>query len=164
MKHLIWLARLSRRTLFAFFPSLARPDDDFARHHLPDIEYQLYQRMDPRERDHACRVAKAVLAQAPPSSILIRAALLHDLGKTSSSYHALERILVHLYTPQNLAAEPRLTGLKGAWQRKLHHAHYGAELIRKAGGCPNVAELVERHHQPQGCPEAAILKTIEEGF
>lgn len=165
MHHAVWLVNASRRTFLAVVPVLVRPDDAFARAVLPDPEFGLYRQMDARDRQHACEVAKRLLADVPAASPeLVRAALLHDVGKAGAPYRPFERILVHLYTPADLPLEPRLNGVRGAWQRKLHHAHYGAEKIRAAGGDARVAELVARHHQPAGDRDAAVLHRIERLF
>jgi putative nucleotidyltransferase with HDIG domain len=100
----------------------------------------------------------------PSHQNLIRAALLHDVGKSGSKYRPVHRILVHLYTPKNIPPLPRFHGLKGAWQRHLHHDRYGAELILKSGGDAVVAEIVAKHHVPNGNQEAAMLKEIDEQF
>lgn len=155
---------LLRRTLNACF-QLNGPDDAFAERVLEPSEYALYVQLDPRDRRHACEVAWALLGQglgAP--DVLLRAALLHDLGKAERPFRALERILVHLYTPAELPLEPRLPGLRGAWQLRQHHAAYGAERLREAGVCPEVVDIVARHHRPQGHPLAERLKRVEERF
>ncbi|MGL4610563.1 MAG: HD domain-containing protein [Trueperaceae bacterium] len=153
------------RTSHAFFPRLWQPDDVFAAQQLSPPEYALYAQMDIRDRHHACLVTRTLLAKYPSaSSELTRAALLHDVGKSGSSYQPLQRILVHLYTPKNVPEHPRFEGLKGAWQRNLHHSQYGAELIFKNGGDARVAELVAKHHSPTGDLEAMILKEIDELF
>jgi putative nucleotidyltransferase with HDIG domain len=158
----LWLKNVFWRTLCAFVPTLAKPDDAFAKQHLSSLEYGLYLLMDARDRDHACQVAKALLERQPEvTKWLVRAALLHDIGKAEGVYHPLERIFVHLCAPK-VAQEPRLKGLKGAWQRKWHHPYYGAEMLRQAGGCEKVAMLIERHHNPDGLNEAELLKKIEE--
>jgi len=149
----------------AFFPSFARADDAFAKSWLIREEFGLYLQMDVRDRDHACVVAKALLRSLPDASDkLIRAALLHDIGKSAARYNPVERIFVHLYTPKNLPAQPRLGGLRGTWQRRLHHAAYGAELILNAGGDPEVAEIVRRHHKPDGHEDAEVLRAVEVRF
>ena len=156
---------MTGRTLKAFVPALAAPDDAFARGHLSPQEWELYVRMDRRDRDHACRVARAVLTEViNPSPQLIRAALLHDIGKSGQRYNPLERVLVHLYTPQTMPQTPQLTGVRGAWQRNAHHALLGAARIRRTGGCERVAQLVALHHTPNGDVEAEQLKRIEELF
>jgi putative nucleotidyltransferase with HDIG domain len=159
------LKNVVQRTTYAFLPGLIQPDDNFARQYLRGSEYILYAKMDARDRHHACEVTKTLLAHYPQaSSELVRAALLHDIGKSSSRYRPLHRILVHLYTPTDIPPSPRYHGLKGAWQRHLYHSQYGAELIRKQGGDEKVAELVEKHHNPRGDREATLLKEVDELF
>ena len=162
MRFFSWLANVSVRTLKAFVPSLAQPDDDFAAKWLEPHEFELYRVLDPRERDHACQVARAVLAESKDPK-LIRAALLHDIGKTGT-FNPILRILVHLHTPRTLAPEPEFKGLRGAWQRNLYHPKKGGAMIRAAGGCERVAQLVERHHEPDGDAEAELLRTVEMKF
>ncbi len=135
------------RTLIALLPTLARPDDSFAEALLPKTEYDLYKVMDVRDRAHACAVTRQLLARYPDASPeLCRAALLHDVGKTRVRYNPWFRILAALYTPRRVAPEPRLAGVRGAWQLKRHHDSYGAALILGVGGDARVAEIVARHH------------------
>ena len=164
MPPLRWFINASLRTLRAFLPRFMETDDTFAETILSPQEYELYKDMDVRDRHHARLVAEAVRGRAPDASAaLLRAALLHDVGKSGAPYRAWERIAVHLYAP-DVPAAPRLTGSKGMWQRHRHHAAYGAEMIRSVGGGARVAEIVERHHQPQGDLEAELLKAVDETF
>lgn len=156
-----WYLNAARRTLRALVPSLSPPDDGFARARLPAAELRLYLRMDPRDRHHACHVARTLLARHPEASdVLVRAALLHDVGKSGRPYRVLERILVHLLPGRALPAEPRLRGIAGALQVKRHHHRYGADMIRAAGGSEDVARLVLGHHQGGG--EAEWLRRVDE--
>lgn len=146
-------------------PHLARPDDAWACRLLPDAEYSLYLRMDPRDRAHACAVARRLISLYPDATPeLRRAALLHDVGKVGTRFNPVARVLVALYTPARIPAAPRLTGLRGAWQVKRHHDAYGADLIRQAGGCRRVAAIVAGHHHPGGDAEAARLKETDARF
>jgi hypothetical protein len=143
-----WFANVVPRTLRALLPALATPDDDFARQRLPHPELELYLAMDRRDRHHAVAVARSLLARDPHADdLLMRAALLHDVGKAIAPYRAWERILVHLYTPAEERAAP--AALADAWRRHRQHPALGAQRIREAGGDPLVADLGARDHRPK---------------
>ncbi|MEX2536456.1 MAG: HD domain-containing protein [Trueperaceae bacterium] len=158
-----WFWNATRRTAVALVPTLARPDDEFAAGRLESQEYRLYLTMDRRDRQHACNITRKLLASRPDApAVLVRAALLHDVGKAGKPYNPVHRMLAHLYTPGAMPTEPRYSGLRGAWQVKLHHHLYGATLIREAGGSEQVARLVELHHEPGGDQDAALLKALDD--
>jgi putative nucleotidyltransferase with HDIG domain len=154
VKPVRWYGNVVIRTVRAFVPSLARPDDAFAEGYLRGPERTLYRRMDPRDRHHAVVVATRLLASYPQAEeLLVRAALLHDVGKSDTPYRAWERIAVHVYTPPGELRAIRLplrSSLEDAWRRHREHARRGAEMIVAAGGDARVADLVARHHTPGG--------------
>ena len=163
MNALRWTVNAARRTVRSLTADLAEPDDAFARERLTVAEYALYLRMDPRDREHAVHVTRVLLDRhpdAPPH--LVRAALLHDVGKAIRPYRVWERIAAHLYAPRDIPAEPRLGGFRGALQVRVHHAAYGADMIRRAGGGVHVARLVEEHDAPDAGPEARLLREVDE--
>ena len=111
---------------------LARPDDAWARGWLLEEEYALFRALDPRDREHSVLVAKELLKRYPKApAAAVRAALLHDVGKTVRPYRVLERILTALFEPYlpTLPPEPPLSGWRGAVQVRLHHERYGLLMI-----------------------------------
>lgn len=142
-----WVANAARRTLMAALPALARPDDDWALSTLTPGEAELFLQLPPQERAHGVEVARRLLSSDPTAAPeLVRAALLHDVGKLGTPQFVLWRVLTHLLPELAVAPEPRLRGLAGARQARMHHPAYGAALIRQAGGDEAVARLVEHHH------------------
>lgn len=157
---------LVRRGVLAFVPRLIQLDETLAQETLTAAEYALFQQMDVRDRQHALWVARAVLEHTPhASNSLVAAALLHDVGKCDAPFRPLERIIVHLLTlPSTPPAYPKLSGWRGAWQRKCHHEYYGAERIMQAGGKARVAHLVATCHEDTSDPEAQLLAYIDGCF
>lgn len=145
-KPAIWYLNAARRTLLAAAPSLADPDDAWARQRLAPAEYALFERLPPEERTHGVAVAKCLAKARPDDRDLLAAALLHDVGKLGTPRGAVVRALTHVLPPSGAAPEPRLDGLAGARQARVHHAAYGAELLRRAGSSARVVALVARHH------------------
>lgn len=161
-------ARLVRvlRSMFAF---LARPDDAWARSLLSNAEWSVYTRMDPRDREHGIKVARALLDQHPKASKLaVRAALLHDCGKLVRRYNLLERILVG-WRVRNPDRDTRLPSRELARAERLSaadvrrfHPQIGAWLIRAAGGNERVALMVEYHHHPGQDAEITWIHALDE--
>lgn len=163
LKLLNWCLHASWRTVLTAVPWLARPDDVWARRRLAPVEFELYRRLSRPERAHAVSVARRLLRSQPQApGLLVRAALLHDVGKLGAPGFVLWRVLTHLLPLAQVDPEPRLSGLAGARQARLHHASYGAAMIRAAGGDEAVAVLVERHHDADATGGAALLRAADD--
>lgn len=136
----------------------ARPQDDWAARFLRDGEWRVFLGMDPRDREHAVRVAGKLLAERPGAhEELVAAALLHDCGKSVRRYRLWERVLAGLIPYR---AAPRVPW--GAARVRARHPELGARLVREAGGRERVAWLIERHHAPTGDPDAALLHRLDD--
>lgn len=166
-KRPVWYVNAARRTVLSLLPSLAKPDDAFARDRLEPAEYALYLCMDPRDRRHACEVARRLSAACPSASPeLLAAALLHDVGKSDLPFRLEQRILAHVLPSGDPPPEPRLRGLAGALQVKRHHHAYGAAMVRSAGGRERVAVLVAGHQgdadDASARSEAMLLREVDD--
>ena len=146
------------RLFRAMRPAFAKPNDIWATTYLPPSEYRVYANMDARDREHGVRVAQRLLLLKPDATtILIRAALLHDCGKQVRAYHWRERVWAGLQAIPDLDFDvvmQKKTPLTALEIRALH-PQLGAMLIRGANGDTRVAEIVERHHKPRDDADAA---------
>ena len=108
------------------------------------------------ERDHAIAVAKTIMDRLPGELMpdeavaLIRAALLHDVGKIRYPAGAIEKSLVLLLGKVFRGRPPWKTWK--AWDIRQNHPEYGWELVRELESFqayPYLADAIRFHHQPQ---------------
>ena len=160
--------RQIERTVLGLFPQWIKIDRSYILEHLTSQEARLFFSMDIRDQHHGLVVAKQLQALSPHASReLIGAALLHDIGKSITTYRLYERIFVHLYRRHqchHIASYPKYRGVKGVLQQKFYHPLYGAELLRRHRVNGRLCQLVEMHHEPEGDSEAALLKLVDEAF
>lgn len=158
------LADLIARTLCGLRPQWARPDDAFARDWLGDAEYALYLTMDPRDRDHARRVAVRLLRRWPQAPArLVRAAWLHDVGKSARPYRLAERVALHLWCPSEARARTFPHAWQRAWAAHRQHATRGAAQLRAIGADAELVRWVAEHHQPSDDPAVIALQRADHG-
>ena len=158
------ISRVVRLTR-ALTPRFAQPDDTWATSLLPEPEQQVFMKMDPRDREHATRVARRLVELHPnASNVTLRAALLHDCGKQIRPYNVFERVWVGLLAPEGpRSPKTVLRGAPlGALEVRNHHPEIGARLIREAGGDARVAQIVERHHTPGDDLEARLIHEVDD--
>lgn len=127
---------------------LWRPPDLSA--HLSEGELSLFQRMSRADQRHAVAVWQALRAAGERDPWLLRAALLHDVGKAESGlglWHRVAFVLLSALWPGLLA---RLAKGGGGWREGFrvlqHHAERGAQLACDAGASPLVVALIRNHH------------------
>ena len=115
----------------------------------PD-EIALFYRQDVGGQHHAYRVAQAIIAQGDHSDELLKAALLHDVGKSRMGVAWWDRPVVVL----GEALFPNRTkewsrGSPDSWKRpfvvKANHALWGAEDAAAAGSPTITVELIRWH-------------------
>ncbi|GGQ99765.1 HD domain-containing protein [Deinococcus ruber] len=142
-----------RRLARSLHAGQATPDDAWALAALTPSEGRVYLGMDARDREHAVRVAQALLTDHPQASgELLAASLLHDCGKSVRPYRVWERVAVGL-VPGRVSRWVPL----GALYVRGFHPELGAALLSGVGARTGVIELVRRHHRPGGDPDAALL-------
>lgn len=148
-------------------------DRAFVAAHLNDREQTLFWAMAVPDQRHALNVAYTALslAAARPGAdkaLLVKCALLHDVGKRRGDVSTLDKILtVVVYTlwPRGATkfAAPgrggRVQNIRHAFYIYRHHAARSAALVRQAGTASPVAEIISRHHAPP-IPEEPLELTL----
>ena len=124
---------------------------------LSERERALFDRLPRADRLHALRVARRLTRTGQTDPALLKAALLHDVGKAEQGIrlpHRVARVLLRLAAPAFLAAiaaDP--TGWHQPFYALAHHAELGALWLAEAGSSPLTVALV-RYHDATACPPA----------
>jgi hypothetical protein len=113
---------------------------------LDPAEAELFWDQPPMDQAHAVQVAQRV-ASASADPILVRAALLHDVGKRHSRTGVIARSLA---SGLSLAHLPTW----GRWRAYLDHGRLGAADLTAVGTDPLAIAFAEHHHHecPPGIP------------
>ncbi len=123
----------------------ARALDDAERHTVEGWlegagEADAYWAQSVADQRHGLETARVLAAARPGRRDLVRAGLLHDIGKRHSNLGAIRRSLASFLTKLRLP-------VRGSWQRYLDHGRLGAEELARWGVEPLVTEFARYHHQ-----------------
>ncbi len=120
---------------------------------LSPSERALFQRMQRPDQIHCARVARWLLAEGEADEIIVRAALLHDVGKARYRLGVVHRTLYVLLAPLFRAFPPLFMGASGEshWWMPYYvianHPRLGASMLAQAGCDERLWRLVELHQQ-----------------
>lgn len=119
---------------------------------LSPAERALFLRLAPTCRHHSLAVYRRLRASGLEDIDLLKAALLHDVGKAEARirlYHRVLGVLLrNLAVPLLLwlAREDAPSGPLYPFYVQRHHASIGAKLAEAAGVSVRVVTLIARHH------------------
>lgn len=146
------LGRL-RQTAWLIASSFRAIDDTRAAEYLSPAEYALYLSMPRASRQHHQRVMDALLREGHNHPALMKAALLHDVGKMRYPFSFFDKsvvVLAKIFVRERFArwgaAEP------SGWRRRFvisaQHPAWSAEMAAAVGMEALALELIERHQTP----------------
>ncbi len=158
------MIKRSRQLFRALLCNLDSTDIVFIEEYLDPIEKKLFYNMDVSVQKHCVNVARTVQnicrGQDLGTGRLIKAALLHDIGKTRGSFSLTHRVLYvicYRFIPKFVSHIGEIKDsqpLKYGWFNRLQYAFYvhlnherlGAELARMAGLNQDVIFYIQNHH------------------
>lgn len=122
--------------------------------HLTPAEMGLYGRYDAGDQWHSYRVLKMLCEAGHNDPALLKAALLHDVGKTRVPFGPIQRSIVSLVEkvlPETAASWGQMRlGEASWWQRPFvvseQHPQWSAEMAEDVG-CSETAVALMRRHQ-----------------
>ena len=141
------LAHLARRFAGSLRPGGPSSDDvAWVGEQLLPGELALWSAMPGPDRRHSAGVARRVAAALGTRATrpVLAAALLHDVGKTTSGLRTPGRVVATVVGAA--VGRDRPTGRIG---RYLHHDEDGATLLAQAGSDPLTVAWTREHHLPE---------------
>ena len=148
------LAYRSRQFWNALLSPRKRITSESLLHYLNLAQLILFRRMQPSEQFHAYQILKRLETDGQNNPDLLRAALLHDVGKILQPLSIFDRILIvlgkHFFRGAALRwAEGPARGLRRPFVVSAQHAEWGADLAFQAGGNSRTVELIRHHQDPR---------------
>ncbi|SHE41562.1 HDIG domain-containing metalloprotein [Desulforamulus putei] len=158
----------------ALFSKVGPAEITFVKRYLNEQEQSLFFSMDRPTQTHCVRVARTCLKLLSKNKqvnekVLIKSALLHDIGKPANLIKTMDRVLIVVMT----TLTPRL--YHRMLQDKLFSGHFylaaaahanhclaGADIARRANLSPDVIYLIENHHRSEQAGEPPELKLLRE--
>ena len=145
----------------------ARPgpgEINLARQWLDGALLDLFLAQHPRDIVHSVNTARWLIARGHRDHDLIRAALLHDIGKGEQRRgdRALWVILSSVGAGQRAASAESRFAVRNALARTRDHSQSGAAILGKEGASARVVHLTLAHHSRAGDdPVLALLQAAD---
>ena len=140
-----------------------REDWALVERYLSAPERSLFEGMQAADQQHGVRVLRSLLARGITDRSLLKAALLHDVGKSSCQIRTFHRAAAVLATallgglPRFLSDNDR-GGCFTAFYVIANHPKIGATMLARAGSEARVCRLTELHQM-----EPRAVETVSDG-
>ncbi|QUH25778.1 HD domain-containing protein [Serpentinicella alkaliphila] len=134
-------------------------DKIFIEKYLNNKEQELFYKLRLSEQRHSLNVAYGCNKEMSANSTLIKAALLHDIGKISSNLSIINKSLVVISIALKIKDSYLPIFLRQALNYKLNHGHLGYELLKNLVSDEKMLMLIKHHHYPDDymIPEMQVL-------
>jgi putative nucleotidyltransferase with HDIG domain len=162
-----------KQVIAAITAKITAADRAFIAKYLTDSEQVLYWKMNVPDQRHALNVAYTALDFPETGEVdellLIRSALLHDVGKIRGDVSTLDKIitvLAHKLAPHwayewgRPGRGNRFDNIRHAFYIYYHHAERSAEMLLAAGTTGILINIVRRHHELPDAGEPAELALL----
>lgn len=123
-----------------------------------DEEVKIYREQPVADQRHGLEAARRIAAVGGDRRDLVRAALLHDVGKRWANLGVIGRSLASLFAKLHVP-------VRGSWRRYLDHGSLGADELDRLDAGSMVVEFARHHHgrRPDTIPlhEWDLLKSVD---
>ncbi|WP_378954092.1 HD domain-containing protein [Pelosinus sp. sgz500959] len=150
-----------KQVIAALTAKITHDDRLFVNRYLTSSEQILFWGMNLPDQRHVLNVAYTALRLAKAHknidiNLLVRCALLHDVGKIKGDVSTMDKIITvigHRFAPRwskkwgRLGRGNRLMNIRHAFYIYFYHAHRSSTMLKAIGASPKVIELVAKHHE-----------------
>lgn len=140
------------RGIWAFIKGISDKEYQFVMKNLDEQELELFNSLTTYDRQHSIRVAKDVeniiISEniiGERKNILIKSALLHDIGKSKAKFFIIDRVILVLI--RKLYGNKICSLNNNKIKVYYNHAYIGYEILKKLGLPDRVLFLVKNHHE-----------------
>jgi hypothetical protein len=129
--------------------------------HLSPAQITLFRRMQRSEQGHALHILNLLQGAGQTDPDLLRAALLHDVGKVLFPLSLFDRVLIVLGKAFFPCQTRRWSeGTPEKYRRPFvvaaRHPEWGADLAGQAGASPRTMELIRHHQDPPSADDQQL--------
>jgi len=161
-----------KQVIAALTASLTPEDKVFVSHNLNTAEQKLFWGMNLPDQRHAINVAQTALQLAQHQqkidiNLLVKCALLHDVGKIKGDVSTIDKIITvmgYALSPRwakqwgRLGRGSKLTNIRHAFYIYFNHAKRSAAMLSDIGTAPQIIKIVAKHHKaPADCDPLELV-------
>lgn len=135
----------------SIFKKITREDLELVKSHLNEVEYSLFNKYYEYDKKHVLRVAKDIEKicndegiNSSKKSLLIKTALLHDMGKIKAKINILDRVILVLLNKM-LGDKAKSLKIKKV-QVYYNHGFMGYEILKDYIKDDEILFLIKNHH------------------
>lgn len=132
----------------ALNPKITLEEENFVSEYLTSVEIIIYNKLSKADRKHATKVAYNLFNTFPLDFNLIKAGLLHDIGKTLRPLSVIEKtfaVLLSIFFPKIVK---RLSAKKTSFLHiYLQHAEIGFDIAKSLCLDNDILFLIKNHHK-----------------
>jgi putative nucleotidyltransferase with HDIG domain len=150
-----------KQVLAALTAAITPQDRQFVDSYLNSETQKLFWRMNLPDQRHVLNVAYTALqlAESYPKAnitLLMKCALLHDVGKTKGDVSTFDKIITvigHYLFPNKtkkwskLGRGSKLSNLRHAFYIYYYHANRSAAMLQEVGESKQLVEIIVKHHE-----------------
>ncbi|MCC5465174.1 HDIG domain-containing metalloprotein [Pelosinus baikalensis] len=150
-----------KQVFAALTASITPKDREFIEQHLSSKAQNLFWAMNVPDQRHVLNVAYTALHLADNhsnvnSKLLVKCALLHDVGKVKGDVSTVDKIITVIgdyFFPNQLrkwgkqGRGSKVANLRHAFYIYFHHAAISAGMLREIGESPEMIEIIAKHHK-----------------